>query len=153
MSKITFTTHNDARVSIVGTYFLGKIQASYDEIVSLFGKPYDGDKCNTDAEWDILFEDGVVATIYNWKNGVNHCGLSGTPVEHIYEWCVGGKKLAALHRVMDLLEKTDEDFEKYLHEQIQQRQREYDETITRIGHLIKQTTQSIQDIEAILRKS
>lgn len=69
----------------------GYIQTSYDDLVGCFGEPTsDGDGYKVDAHWSITFADGVVATIYNWKDGPNYCGPHGTPVQRITDWHIGG---------------------------------------------------------------
>lgn len=88
---MNYATHNDQEVDIDGTHFMGYVRASYDELVSLFGQPTDSDGYKVDAEWHVLFRDGAVATIYNWKNGRNYLGEDGTPVQRITEWNVGGR--------------------------------------------------------------
>jgi hypothetical protein len=83
---------NDDTTNISGTSFVGEIVADYNLLVEKLGEPGDSfDNYKTDAEWVIEFEGGEVATIYNWKDGVNYCGESGTPVELIKEWHIGGR--------------------------------------------------------------
>jgi len=62
-----------------GTHLQGNVGATYQELVEVFGEPirYDSDGTThmnnkTDAEWRISFEDGTIATIYNYKNGLNY---------------------------------------------------------------------------------
>lgn len=84
---------NDEDISTNGTSFMGCITTTYDKLVQLFGEPMKGsDDGKTTAEWVIQFEDGEVATIYDWK-------LSSTPT-NLYDWHVGGHS----HRALDLLE-------------------------------------------------
>ena len=87
-----YKTHNDKEICTDGTWLQGHVYCSYETLVSLFGEPserYDDYKC--DAQWNIEFEDGEVATIYNWKNGINYCGVNeGIPTEKITEWNIGG---------------------------------------------------------------
>jgi len=87
-----YKTHNDKGIDVMGTCLQGHVYCSYETLVSLFGEPsehYDDYKC--DAQWVIEFEDGEVATIYNWKNGINYCGVKdGIPTEKITEWNIGG---------------------------------------------------------------
>ena len=87
-----YKTHNDKEICTDGTWLQGHVYCSYETLVSLFGEPsehYDDYKC--DAQWVIEFEDGEVATIYNWKNGINYCGVKdGIPTEKITEWNIGG---------------------------------------------------------------
>lgn len=76
---------------INGTHLQGYITADYDELTAVFGEPTsDGDGYKVDAEWDLVFADGTVATIYNWKNGHNYLGEEGLPPECITRWHIGG---------------------------------------------------------------
>ena len=87
-----YKTHNDKEICTDGTWLQGHVYCSYETLVSLFGEPserYDDYKC--DAHWDVELEDGEVATIYNWKNGINYCGVNeGIPTEKITAWNIGG---------------------------------------------------------------
>jgi len=104
--RMKFKTHND-RVVIEtnGSHLQGEITESYDKLVATFGEPVtEGlDKC--DAMWDIEFEDGTVATIHNWKDGYNYCGVNGKPVEVITDWSVGGFRINAVINVEKALGK------------------------------------------------
>ena len=88
------------------TSLQGYIRTNYETLVGCFGEPTcDGDGYKVDAEWIITFADGVVATIYNWKNGRNYCGAEGLDVEDIKEWHVGGHRgtdvEGRVHEVVD----------------------------------------------------
>lgn len=96
---MSFVTHNQANIGISGSCLQGYINASYSELRELFGEPTDGDGYKVDAEWDLRFDDGTVATVYNWKDGPNYCGEAGTPVQEIREWHVGGNTKKALDSV------------------------------------------------------
>jgi hypothetical protein len=88
-----FITHNqDNLINRNMTHLQGVITCSYTDLVSTFGEPMaEGfDDYKSDAEWVVQFEDGTVATIYNWKNGKNYCGDEGQAVQDIREWHVGG---------------------------------------------------------------
>lgn len=85
---------------INGTCLQGYIHTSYRDLVECFGEPHcDGDGYKVDAEWMLRFEDGTVATIYNWKDGKNYCGFEGLDVEDITDWHVGGNSPKAVTRV------------------------------------------------------
>ena len=80
------------------TSYKGKVNITYAELVEIFGAPdrgpHDlGDKvtCN----WELKFDDGTVATIYDWK-------MSDTPMGE-YEWHIGGHSLTAVDRVVDCI--------------------------------------------------
>lgn len=76
---------------ISGTSLVGAIDVSYARIVDRLGEPTEGDAYKVDAEWAIEFEDGTVATIYNYKDGVNYLGDEGTPTAQLRDWHIGGK--------------------------------------------------------------
>jgi len=91
-----------------GTYLQGHIDTTYENIVSVLGKQHhNGDDYKTDAEWNIKFEDGTIATLYNWKNGKNYCGEEGCELENITEWNIGGHSPRARDLLFSLLNKSD----------------------------------------------
>lgn len=94
--KLNFKTVN---VNINGTCLQGYIEASYHDLVQVFGPSNDGDGYKTDAEWAIRFEDNSVATIYNWKNGHNYCDEDGLSLDEITEWHIGGHDDHAVNNV------------------------------------------------------
>lgn len=105
LTVIGFTMGGDANM----TSLEGYIRTSYADLVGCFGEPTcDGDGYKVDAEWVITFADGVVATIYNYKDGPNYCGADGTPVENIREWHIGG------HRGTDAQGRVEEVMAAYL---------------------------------------
>lgn len=102
--KLVFVSINDNSDVANGTSLQGHITAAYEDLVAVFGPPgCGGDGYKTDVEWVIVFDDGTVATIYNWKNGRNYCGASGKPVEMITYWNVGGHNSKAVAQVMATL--------------------------------------------------
>ena len=104
MTRIKFTTHNDNYIQTNGTHLIGHVSTSYQKLVETFGDPLKGDY-KTDAEWDIQFSDGMVATIYNWKNGKNYCGEDGYELHEIDSWHIGGLKPQVETRIKLLLDK------------------------------------------------
>ena len=91
-----------------GTYLQGHISTTYENIISVLGKQHhNGDEYKTDAEWNIKFEDGTIATLYNWKNGKNYCGDEGLDIEDITEWNIGGHSPRARDLLFSLLNKSD----------------------------------------------
>ena len=80
-----------------GTCLQGYINGSYYELVDAFGPPIGGtDEYKTDAEWLLILNDDVVATIYNYKSGKNYLGANGLNVEDIDRWHIGGKSSEGL---------------------------------------------------------
>jgi hypothetical protein len=92
-----FTNH----ASVNGTCLQGYVKTTYHHLVSAFGQPefgpnnHTGDKVT--CEWCLRFEDGTVATIYEWKNGFTPMGME--------EWHIGGNSRYAVERVLEVLEK------------------------------------------------
>jgi len=77
-----------------GTGLVGHITTTYAKLVEKFGEPEKGgDK--TTVEWALEFEDGTIATIYDWK-------YETTPM-HEAEWNIGGKNKEAVYRVYEVM--------------------------------------------------
>lgn len=102
---MNYITHNTQPISIDGTHGVGQIQCDYQKLVAAFGLPmkegFDDYKC--DAEWHVSFDDGTVASIYNWKNGYNYLGTSGKPTTEIKIWNIGGRDKHAVDRVVSAI--------------------------------------------------
>ena len=107
MTAFTTATSFHDDIDVNGTSLQGHVSCGYEDIVRCFGEPIDLHTLVTDGkvdvEWVIRFEDGTVATIYNWKNGPAYCGEAGTPVEAIRYWNIGGKSYKARDLVTDAL--------------------------------------------------
>lgn len=99
-----YITHNDTNIGVDGTSYQGNVAASYGLLCILFGQPFGGDEEKVDAEWVIEFEDGTIATIYNWKNGLNYLGVSGQPTTQISAWHIGGYGKRAPELIHQLIE-------------------------------------------------
>lgn len=83
-----------------GTHLVGYIDISYAELKSTLGPSSDFfDDYKSDAEWRIEFEDGTIATIYNYKDGKNYLGAEGTPKTKIRDWHIGGTSQRAVELV------------------------------------------------------
>lgn len=100
-----YVTHNEEPIDINGTFGQGTIYAEYNQIVRAFGRPtdkFDDYKC--DAEWHVRFDNGTVASIYNWKNGQNYLGEDGTPTRNITHWSIGGSSSSAVQLVKQAIQ-------------------------------------------------
>jgi len=103
-TAMNFKTHNEKPdIETNGTHLLGEIDADYKNLVAKFGKPGEGDAYKVDVEWAIEFEDGTVATVYNYKDGRNYCGDEGTPTEEIRDWHIGGVNPKAVALIKGVL--------------------------------------------------
>ncbi len=103
MQKFRTLTDNEACNYTNGTCLQGYVDISYARLVELLGEPSCGDGYKVDAEWVILFGSGAVATIYNYKDGVNYNGKNGTAVEQLRDWHIGGNSAAVVSKVGTLL--------------------------------------------------
>ncbi len=89
-----FVVDPDAQVS--GTYLVGQIRTSYNELVNVLGPSSSGDDYKVSSEW-ILFDSltGNVFAIYDWKE-TNLYSDSLPSVEDFRNggrttWHIGGK--------------------------------------------------------------
>ena len=87
-----FITHNDEEVCWKGSSLRGYLEATTDSVVEVFGEPMDGDGYKTTREWHIKFEDGCVATIYDWN-----WTWMGSDVKVV--WHIGGATNDALWNI------------------------------------------------------
>lgn len=101
--KVNFENGN-FDLEVIGSHGQGTIDATFAELKHCFGNPrgsHDDHKC--DAEWNIKFGSGnliEIATIYNWKNGMNYCGAEkGLRLCQMTSFSVGGFSKNALRLV------------------------------------------------------
>ncbi len=85
-----------------GTHLIGEVIITRREIEAVFGAPtYEVndpfDKVTT--EWIIAFDNGVVATIYDWKR--YEAGAPG--MDESYDWHIGGRNSDAQDAVLKAL--------------------------------------------------
>ena len=98
-----YQTHNDKEIDTNGSSLCGHIEVSYNRLIELFGEPTEGDEYKVDAEWHVNFDNGIVSTIYNYKNGKNYLGNRGENVENITHWHVGGYEMNSLKLIKELI--------------------------------------------------
>jgi hypothetical protein len=87
---------NDANANMTG--LKGCFPITYAELVEIFGRPKYGPNADLDkttCEWALTFEDGTVATIYDYKTNRTPMGL--------YEWHIGGHDELAYTHVVDTI--------------------------------------------------
>ena len=85
-----------------GTSLQGFFDITYADLVDVLGHPLKGDGHKVDAEWDLVFPNGIKATIYNYKTGQAYNGPSGVAVEDIRDWHIGGMGNRAVEEVRRL---------------------------------------------------
>lgn len=106
-----YITHNENDlINANMTSLRGAITCTYTDLVRTFGEPMkDGfDDYKSDAEWKVQFENGTVATIYNWKDGKNYCGEQGLEVWEITDWHIGGHEFDCVQYVRDAVAQAKE---------------------------------------------
>ena len=90
-----------------GTSLQGYIESSYGNLVHHLGNPHitaqDSVDGKTDAEWSFEFPDGIIATIYNYKDGKNYLKEKGKAVEDITVWHIGGFNKKAYFKIADIV--------------------------------------------------
>lgn len=86
---------------ISGSFYVGQIDLSFLDIVRKLGpasaKSPDG---KVKARWIIKFEDGTIASLYDWK--------SGTSIKDLSNWRIGGHSYLAMYYVYQIFEKERE---------------------------------------------
>jgi hypothetical protein len=93
--------------AIDGTSLQGEISTTKAQLIATFGAPnwettfdpifHTGEKVTT--EWAFVFEDGTLATIYDWKRYEQ-----GSPdLNEVYSWHIGGFSPLAVERVTQAL--------------------------------------------------
>jgi len=84
-----------------GSCLQGHVNIKYHELVEIFGEPTDGDEYKVQKEWILQFEDGTVATIYDWKWSEEYNGDGqGTHYTMVPEWNIGGFNINAVCNVL-----------------------------------------------------
>lgn len=88
---------NGANINM--TAYQGEFAITYAELCEIFGPPdigpNDRDMDKVTCEWKLKFEDGTIASIYDYKVGY-------TPTCE-YEWHIGGHSADAYNRVADTI--------------------------------------------------
>ncbi len=95
---------NDETTDSDGTYRVGRLRCGFLELIECFGEPLlSQDYGKVDFEWVIEFTNGVVLTVYNWKNGPS-AGVQGP----ITQWNIGGSSVNAFPMLRPLLPESME---------------------------------------------
>jgi hypothetical protein len=89
---------NSDSVDVNGTFLQGYVETTFAKLVKAFGAPtYGPDEASGDGkvscEWCLTFEDGTVATIYDYKE-------DSTPMGE-YSWHIGGTSIESVNRVLE----------------------------------------------------
>ena len=94
----------DEQDLVCGTSLKGDVVVDYKTMCEVFGEPNgDTDDYKVDVEWILMTPEGV-ATIYNYKDGINYNGDEGIPNEDLNEWHIGGHTSAVVDVIKKALE-------------------------------------------------
>lgn len=97
---MTWTKEDGYSTVVNGSSLRGYISTTHAALVETFGAPsFEGEGDKVTCEWVIVFDDGTVATIYDWKQYE-----LGTPY-HTYDWHIGGFDVDAVERVHAAMKK------------------------------------------------
>lgn len=100
-----YKTHiQDDLINTSGTHLMGRINLPFHQIAAALGDPIRFNDDEGDGkvriEWDLKFDDGEVATIYDWKE------YNRAP-EDVTDWHIGGRSFEVVQRVYDILRKGE----------------------------------------------
>ena len=88
---------NGANINMTG--LKGEFPITFAELCEIFGRPdvgpNDRDMDKVTCEWKLKFDDGTVASIYDYKVGYTPMGE--------YEWHIGGHSAEAYTHVVDCI--------------------------------------------------
>jgi hypothetical protein len=108
-----FTTSQQQPIETGGSHLIGVIEVPYNKIKTAFGNACGGDGDKVQVEWSIQFEDGTIATIYDWKEGDCYHGKgNGTHFSDVTEWHIGGFNQKAEDYVLEVLASVQENTDK-----------------------------------------
>ena len=83
-----------------GTWLQGYVTTTLARLIEVFGEPQrGGGEDKVTVNWSMVFEDGTIATIYDWKRYE-----LGTPgLTEVMEYNIGGTTREAVSLVKDAL--------------------------------------------------
>ncbi|MBF0392690.1 MAG: hypothetical protein HQL38_08400 [Alphaproteobacteria bacterium] len=81
-----------------------KLVVSYEDLEAVFGDPRPAAN-GADVVWVVTFDDGLIAAVYNWRNGLNHLGPNAPPIHQLTNWTIAGTSRDCVHRIRNLLQR------------------------------------------------
>lgn len=81
-----------------GSHYQKEVVTSYGELINIFGKPSCGESGDgkVQVEWIVIFGDGRLCTIYDWKE-------YDTPVGSVTNWHLGGHDGVGPNRIKEII--------------------------------------------------
>jgi hypothetical protein len=97
MAKEKITFYRDDDLTLPQQYLLLEgIQATYWQLVNLFGEPQHIKSDRARVQWPVAFSDGEGVFIYDWNEDVK--------VEEVKQWNVGGNNKMIAYRIQDIID-------------------------------------------------
>jgi hypothetical protein len=84
------------------TSYRATIEASYHDLVEVWGEPSKGDAYKTEAEWVVRPSGKSVITIYNYKNSRSYADKY-SEIKDVREWHVGGHTANVVDRLLKMM--------------------------------------------------
>lgn len=97
--KYRVVPDDDRSVDLNGSHLQGYVETTFAKLEKVFG-PSQGEGDKTTQNWVLEFEDGTIATIYDWKT-------YSTPKGR-FEWHVGGFDKKAVELVEQAIQGSHE---------------------------------------------
>ena len=82
--------------------YLAAFEATYHDIVAIFGEPSSGDNYKTEAQWRVLMPENQAVTIYNYKTSKS-CNPQNPDINEVTLWHIGGKNRQLVDNVIALM--------------------------------------------------
>ncbi|MDD3182656.1 MAG: hypothetical protein PHD48_07640 [Alphaproteobacteria bacterium] len=85
-----------------GTCYRATIEASYQDLVDIWGEPSKGDEYKIEAEWVIRPTRDTAIIIYNYKNSRAY-DYNYPEITAVREWHVGGHRADVVDRLLKMM--------------------------------------------------
>lgn len=82
--------------------YMGAFEASYGDIIAIFGEPTGGDGYKTEAEWQIVLPRRQVVKIYNYKTSKSY-SPANPDIKAVTVWHIGGKNRTLVDRLITMM--------------------------------------------------
>lgn len=97
-----------SNVPTFGTSLEGYIACTYGQLTELLGNPDQGDQWATQVKWSVEFNDGTVATVYDYQICKSYLGETGKDLVDNFDWHVSGSNAQALQNIQNILGLDDD---------------------------------------------
>ena len=85
-----------------GGGYMAAFEASYDDLVNVWGEPTEGDGYKTEAEWRILLPKDQVVKVYNYKSSKSY-SANYPDIKAVTRWHIGGKNRDLVDKIIVMM--------------------------------------------------